>query len=865
VDDALGTTPWLRAPLLLLGRPAVFLAILAATAVLSIAASSGVLFVSTLATASLHAQAADDCPELSMPQLAITPRADRLVAANQAMVDALRPIDRAAYTVDITRVVVESSGVTLFARPGVLDHVHKPTPDHGRSGVWVPASMAEGLGVAPGDRLTSSDGRTLPIAGIYKDLSNGPLSLTPLPRYWCTWKRLILQRVSDEATPPLLLTDAATIGRYAAASKSENPADAYSTYVFGYAPIPVSHIAVDTAERANQRALTTRRELASSLPELAPFADLAPPQIDPLDDKLVAAHHVQKGLTGSVLPIDLAGALVALLLVAGAGGFWATHRAREIRLLTSRGVAPRHLGVKAVLETAPAAVAGLVLGVFSAKLLVETIGPARQFPDGTVGRAIAAASAAVAVGLALIGVIGTLAAGDRDDRGAPRRRHIWRHVPWELALLGVTAWLAVDLQSNSGVNVDHTIVTVRSALVLFPIVGAAAALVLVARSGWFALPQLAKVADRLPRAGYLAARRMSRSRAIAVALLVGTALPVALLTYASTISTGVRHEITRKYQTNLGAPQVLNLLGVHYAKPDLRGHGTAVVTYPPADGRLSANEQVAVLGIDPVTFNRFAYTTAGQRRAVDLLRDGGPRAILVNAPSRVRPRAITISQTRLSVRIVARSAVFPGLRSGAHPMLVVNRDALADIDVLANRGNQAWTTTAELGALSQLIDKDNYTVIGAVDPTMLVGQTGLLPVSWILGYLSALAVLIGGVAAAGLVFALGARTRQRTVSYVMSRKMGLRQGTHVRSLLIEMGVIVGLGWGAGVAAGTVGFAFIVGAIDVYPALPPGAEFRLSPFILLGTALGALVAIAVAVIATHHFAERADPADILRLE
>ena len=53
--------------------------------------------------------------------------------------------------------------------------------------------------------------------------------------------------------------------------------------------------------------------------------------------------------------------------------------------------------------------------------------------------------------------------------------------------------------------------------------------------------------------------------------------------------------------------------------------------------------------------------------------------------------------------------------------------------------------------------------------------------------------MIGMVAIAGLIFALAARTRRRTVSYVLSRRMGLTKAAHLRSLVIELGIVVGLG------------------------------------------------------------------------
>ncbi|MDT4905536.1 MAG: putative transport system permease protein, partial [Pseudonocardiales bacterium] len=380
------------------------------------------------------------------------------------------------------------------------------------------------------------------------------------------------------------------------------------------------------------------------------------------------------------------------------------------------------------------------------------------------------------------------------------------------------------------------------------------------------LPLLGRVRGARPDTLYLALRRIRGSRAIAVSLLVGAALPCGLLVYAGGVSDGVRHEITRKYQTNLGAPQVLNIVGLHEATPNLHGRATAVVRYATAFAG-SGNDQVSVLGVDPATFDRFAYTTAAQRAAVRLLAstDSGVPAIVVNAPSGFTAAAVQIGASQLKTHTVGRADVFPGLRNGAFPMLVVNRAALTHIDPTAERDNEAWTGADQSEALSGVIVRAGYSTLGEVDSKVLLSSTGLLPVTWIFGYLRALALMIGAVAVAGLVFGLGARTRRRALSYVMSRRMGLTQRTHLLSLVIELGLVVGLGFLAGVAAGVGAFRVILGALDVYPSLPPAAALDLSVPTLVVTGAVMCLVIAVAAVATHLGAGRAHPAEVLRVE
>jgi len=874
--SALLSGPWLRAPLLLVRRPVVFLAIVVSTAVLGIAASSGVLFTSTLGTASLNAQAADDCPELSMPSFSALVAGGDTAAENAAGSAAMRHAGLPSpYWVDLAVAKIQSVPITLYARAGALAHVQTLTPDDGQPGAWFPSTFAAMLNVHAGDTVTTTDGAGIRVAGIYRSLSSDPFHLSNVPRYWCTWNDLIVQIVNANiGTPPLLITDPATIDAAAvAATTSPNPYGSGWVSTSWYSPLPPSATIAD-AKAEQQRAadawgayLGDSDKAFKQHPEsgaLLHFRNPTPPPDSPLGKKIAIADKVHDGLAGSVLPIDIAGAVIALLLVAGAGGFWAAHRQREIALLSARGVGPFPLAVKAVLETLPAVAIGSAAGIVAAIALVRGTGPADVFTPGTIGTSVGAACGAAAVGLLIIAAIGALAGRDRTI-GA--RTSAWRHLPAELVLIGFAGWAWARIRSGSGIDFDHAIVDVRPLLLLFPLLGVTGVLLLCARVLAFVLPRLARHARHLGRAGFLALRRIGGSRAIAIGLLVGTALPCGLLAYAGTVSTGVHHELIRKYQTNLGAPIVLQLIGVLENRPDLGGHGTAVVRYDNGP-TLPDGTQLAVIGVDPATFDRFAYTTPGQRHQVARLGTGtgnNAPALWVNARGIASPESVRLGATTLRVHVVARPGVFPGLRNGTRPLLVVDRAALAHVDPNLNRANEAWTTPGQLSAVDTLVERDGYRVLGQLDPALRVGNSGLLPVTWIFGYLRALAILIGAVAIAGLVFALNARTRRRTVAYVMSRRMGLTQGTHLRSLLIELTAVVGAGWVLGTGLGFAGYAVLTGSLDVDPELPPGAAFDLPAVTLAVTAAVVAAVIVAAALGSHLAAERADPADILRLE
>jgi putative ABC transport system permease protein len=125
--------------------------------------------------------------------------------------------------------------------------------------------------------------------------------------------------------------------------------------------------------------------------------------------------------------------------------------------------------------------------------------------------------------------------------------------------------------------------------------------------------------------------------------------------------------------------------------------------------------------------------------------------------------------------------------------------------------------------------------------------------------------MIGLVGIAGVVFALASRTRRRTVSYVMSRRMGLTRAAHLRSLVLELTGLAGLGFGLGVAAGSGAFRAILDSLDLYPDLPPGASFDAPGSTWLVSGLVWVGVVLAASAAVQLFADRARPAEILRLE
>jgi putative ABC transport system permease protein len=852
---AVTTAPWRRAPLLLLRQPVVFFAIVGAAAILAVAAASGPLFLSTIGTASFTAQAEQRCPEDGQPTVRAMTGGTSVAPISQTGLQqyASRGYSN-AYVATDGYTTVGSSLVHLFSRQGALDHVKKLTPDTGAAGVWVPNVFAAKVGAKPGKVITTADGRRMRVAGIYRDLAPNPFALSHLSRYWCTYTNQIVATVASDQSiasslplfrqGPWLIADQATVAKDSS----------QGVEVLWSAPMPASSNPLSRYDLAATQATDIAHEIGI----------VAHPDPD-LAQLTATAHTARNGIAGSIVPIEIAGVIVAAILVGGAGLFWASARQREVRLLVARGVGPLPLAVKAVLETIAPAIIGAVLGYFATSWLVRRVGPSDTLESNAPTQALTLVIGTLVLGLALIGLIGGLSGRDRT---VGHRTPLMRLVPWEILLLGAALWLGFAQRGESAVTVDHTVVKISALVVLYPLLGATAALLLVGRVVGLLLPGVGRRAGRKGNTRYLALRRISRSRAIAIGVIVGTALPCCLLMYGSTVTNTVSNEVTQKYETNLGAPHVLQIYGVHGALFDPHGTGTQAVVYQ-QDAEFDANDPVNVLGINTETFQDFAFTNSDQRDAISKLSADSPQgtvpAIVVNRGSSPDTTQLKIGATSLQLNDVAQLAVFPGLRNSAYPLVVVDQRSLTKVDPNADRLNQLWTDDAHYAAGRAYLAAHDYTVLFQLTSDVVVGTTGLLPVTWLFGYLRALAILIGVVAVAGLIFGLASRTRRRRVSYVLSRRMGMSKLAHLNSLLIELLIVVGLGWVAGSALGVGSFRFIYQDFDVYPDLKPPASFAI-PTLPIQVTAGIVVAIVVlAAVATHLLAERTKPSEILRLE
>jgi putative ABC transport system permease protein len=872
--------PWTRAPLLGLRQPAAVLAVVVTSAILACAVASAPLFLSSARSAALQQQLAGQCAEAGWGQAGLyatlldqngrpTGRAAPGPSTDAALADAWTAVGEDSQPVLISgaAAVRDRAGTelsipaTVFYRPGQLDQVRWVAGGTG-PGVALPASYAEGAGVQAGDTITVA-GRPVAVMGVYTDLFAYQASA-----FWCDYRAYYANDTSANTPPPALAlaTDPAVFFDLAAATSAvflarEVPLDAASTSVTDGEGL------LDRQTRAQAAADTA---VAGSGYQSEPGNRLA--------EAIDRARLVESGLRGPVVPVAVAGAMLALVLVAAAGSFWADRRATEVRLLAARGVGPVPLAGKAALELGLPALAGAALGWGAARALTVALGPADDLDPSATTTAVAAAVAAFVVGLGAAAAVAGLRARGTAERplgAAPR----WpSRVPWELALLLGAGWCWQLLHSRDAVVSEGGVAQVNGLLVAFPLLAIAGTAVVLGRLLTARLPRLRRWAGHGSPAVFLAVNRLNAARLATATLLVAVTLPIAVLGYTATLTASSQKTLDAKVGVQLGAGLVVQSLSRFASTPAIEAVGTFVVRYdgsvvaPGEEGSSTGRTDVQVLAVDPTDFAGTAFWDGSfADRPLTELMDAlaGPevdgRLPVVAAGLPAGDPQLRLGSTDVPAEVVATARVLPGRRLDA-PVVLVAADRLPAIERTAGAARVAeiWTN----GPLGPAIDA--LTGAGGVRsrelaPAGVQQSANFLGITWTFGYLSALAVFVGVIAVGGLLLYLEARSRSRVSGYVMARRLGLTRGAHLRSLLVELaGVAVGgIVLGGALAAGAV--ALVYRRLDVDTVRTPTPLLDVPWTALVLSAVVVLAVAGLAALYAQRAADRADPATVLRQE
>ncbi|HEX7135142.1 MAG TPA: FtsX-like permease family protein [Iamia sp.] len=849
--------PWRRAPLLVGRSPALAVGVAVAAFVLGLAGASRPLFSASAGRASLHQDLEEGCPfevglrvERAVP---LTPGGDPLAAGGTALDDAVGPIEGVAPAVVSvfggTATVApagaeggETAIVQLLHRDGFADHVEVVAGGDG-PGAWVPDTVAEPLGLAPGDEIALVDGEgvTLPVTAVYRDLREGR------DDWWCSLRYTFEARSAGGFPPPPVVMVGDDLPAVVA--------DAGGGGVLAWWEYPPDtetwDLATATRATASLRAVADRTndrvsDLALALGPGTSTVD-RPASVDKAEGSRTAVESVAGPVAWGTIG-------VALTMLLTAARSWLSRRSQQVTVLTLRGAGPVAVGLKAVGELLPAVVVGGAAGLGAALAVVRYVAPDPMIEGGALVEGLVVVGLATMV--AVVAVIVVVATGARrvgvGSGGAAPRRTL---LPWEPVVLAGAVAALYEVQSRPAEGDGR----IDGLLLVFPLLllaggsGVAARLVLSRRV-------LAAAARRAPTAGWLAARRLAAGRARVSLIVTGAAISIGIVVFAGATSASVRATADAKAVLGDGARQIVRL-SVHDdlpTEPPIPGSSTLVTRTTESSVLRAGHDRADVLGVDPDSFadaafwdDSFAGRSLGSLLdAITLPPDADPAAaVSIVAVGDGLPDRFVITvdgedgPQEIGVRVVARADAFPGFQADRpRPLVVLDRAALDRVGVVELP--EVWLSD-DSASIPDRLEREGLTIIYSRRAATDVTGTLLQPQVWAIDYLEVIGLAAGLVTVAGLGLHFAADAERRRLGAALARRLGLSSRQVTGATVVEVAAILlgGLVLGVGLAWTAVRLVFR--KLDPVPQTAPDPLLRYD-IGLVGVCVVAALAVAVVV-------------------
>ncbi|HEY8018502.1 MAG TPA: FtsX-like permease family protein [Actinomycetota bacterium] len=775
-------------------------------------------------------------------------------------------------TVDVTLpggVVPESGPVNgaVFSGDGAVDHLRVLQGDPGAEGdgVWLPDLAADPAGVGPGDEVELRlNGRsvTVTVDGVYRGLYALPRVgyFQPfidefVPAYGCF----------NCPTPPQpIVMSAAKFREVAEAlSSTSQPADASFAWQAPLVddPLPTLQQAqdlvafADRLERRMQRPATPLGELVpccgpwyggKELPWLVTGENTFRTSID---DILQVVEERSNAAQAPILVLSIAALAIAMAVVAAAASFAFAARRVEIGVLTARGWGPGAVAAKAALESLAPVVVGTVLGYVLATVLIRVAGPDGAVDPAATARAIRGAVVASGAALLLIAVVSAasyVARHEHRDRLA--RAVLW--FPWELLAFGAAWILYQRLETGGGLVESEGVTRPSGAVFLFPLALALGIGILVARIAVVALLRRRPGERSRVSAWFMAERRLASSSRLAALFLVASVLALAVFASAQAMAASLRGTVDAKAGVFVGSDVQLRV-GLD-SEPDTSGYRypvTKASRVRDAGAYTGTEQHYDILAIDPTTlegaaFWRDAFSDVPLSTLLDRVDSGPaePLPIVVSNGRGIAVSSIDLGQSTVPVRVVGTTTSFPGTSSAERPLIVVDRDRLEATFAALGQPNplniaQGSTELWVHGPPTEVLDSADQLGVFVL-ATLTADEVKDIP--YIDAAIDTFAMLnLLGVTALLLVLVVAivyvqARQRARVLGAALSVRMGMTARTLRRSLVAELGAILGLALVLGCLVGIVSVSVVVPTLDPLPTIPPPPLIT-DPWVALGVA------------------------------
>ena len=580
---------------------------------------------------------------------------------------------------------------------------------------------------------------------------------------------------------------------------------------------------------------------------------------------------------GPVRLVLVAGLLVALAVIAGAGVFAVATRRTETGLLFARGMNPLTIAVKTCLESLAPAVIGAAAGYGLALLLVTVGGPGGEVGTEAKRDALLFAALSIPVSVVLLGLVSAISFA-RYSESASERLSTLARVPWEIALLLAAGYFYNRLRSGGALVEDQTIGVTRPSisLLVFPILLIGGLGMLGARGFQGGVGWLRDRLQRVSAALFLMLHRIAGARRLAMLLFAGAALSLGIFVHGQTIVNSLETTVDAKAYLFVGSDAQATV------RPDIEVPGDFPFPITKATRLLDAGEvmpgerTVDLLAIDPSTIAEATYWEP-QFGAPDIDEvvsavedDGEPvlRVALANANISEVSSFVYAGDETVPVEVVKRVETFPGTSSQA-PLLVADSAALERLfptlgPVVSSRAStELWgkgdgrLVANAFGAL----EDEPYNILTAQEVKDIPSISAVIDT---FGVLNVLGLGAGLLVIVVILMYLQARQRARVVSFALSRRMGLSVGSHRWALVAELALLLLGSFVLGGVLATGAAMIIVGMIDPLASIPPEPLF-VPPFGRF--AMTAVVLLLVAVVGgaiTNRRSARARIAEVMRV-
>ena len=742
-------------------------------------------------------------------------------------------------TVDVTLpggVVPESGAVggQLFAGDGALDHLRIIDGKDG-DGVWLPDIVAEPAGVGPGDTVELRlHGKAVPVTvdGVYR-------GLYALPR------RGYFQPFNDDIFPsscfdcplppqPIVMEPEQLI---TIATELKAPLGSFAWQA------PVREDPPPTLEQARELGrfsddlLARMTDPTSALWKLPPqrfaepesaFRTAMPEIVQSVEERSAASQ-------APILVLSIAALAIAMAVVAAAAAFSFASRRVEAGVLTARGWGPGAVAAKSALESLAPILAGAVAGFLAAAALIALVGPNGAVDAAARGRALRTSAIATGVAVAVVAVVSAASYVARHERRERLARAVlW--VPWELLGFGAAWVLYRRLETQGGLVESGGLLRPGGAVFLFPLALSLGVGILAARLLVVSLARRRPGRHAGISAWFMAERRLSSSSRLAALFLVASGISLAVFASAQAMASSLRATVDAKARVFVGSDvQVrIGLLSV----PDTAGYPFPVTGASRVRdaGAIGGTEQrFDLVAVDPATLEGAAFwDEAFSEEPLGTLLDRlsrEPAPALPILASNAEGRTfdtIDLAQLDVPVEIVGRTSSFPGTSSEDRPLIVISRDAL---ETYFRAGDQPSPLNVAQGATELWIRGPTPEVLASVDDLGVLPLTTLTAdevkdIPYIDAAIDTFVMLNAlGVAAFVLVLVVAivyvqARQHARALGAALSARMGMTSAMLRRSLIAELGAVLGTALVIGGLVGIVSVAVVVPTLDPLPTVPP---------------------------------------------